>query len=455
MKNKETIKKCLSYSLNYSIFMLSFISLILNIVLIIIYLNKYDLENLYVDVIQNTWYDSPIVDISLKKENENYHRIKLLSLKNKDTFCDCSHVKNKSEQVFKGSCSKNGLILGCNQYNSSKTAHKFFNETLFISTYNGNYWTFYDRIRKNKYGELACKEDNHYILCGYLDIFKNPLCVLEGETCPLNNIDFSYNSNNELINIKYKVNGNPGYHIVNKIFASEIEDADFFDINQILTFKNITHYKKREEEKLFKLNYFVNKNSSKIDFYRANKFTNEPFPNWFNERNIYYYNIIYPGNKYENQITKLDIFLFNKLSIVIRIVIFIPLVFFITLSMFKFLNKEIVNYKCYSKTSNLIFLVIFLFAIILNILSFIAAHTICINLNEYIKEQQNKIENGNGLYPYYLDLANTILQFLVIIFEILFLYINSDKKEEMKEKDEGNILLENTIVNNKDSDLEE
>ena len=54
-----------------------------------------------------------------------------------------------------------------------------------------------------------------------------------------------------------------------------------------------------------------------------------------------------------------------------------------------------------------------------------------------------------------MDLANTILQFLVIIFEILFLYINSDKKEEMKEKDEGNILLENTIVNNKDSDLEE
>ena len=50
---------------------------------------------LYRDAIINTWYDNPIIDISLQNENQNYHRIKLLSLENKDTFCDCSHAKKK------------------------------------------------------------------------------------------------------------------------------------------------------------------------------------------------------------------------------------------------------------------------------------------------------------------------------------------------------------------------
>ena len=126
MNNKEEKNICSSKSLK-AIIAFTIISLILNIILFIIYLIKYDLEDLYYDVIKNAWNDSPIVDISLKKENKNYHEIKLLSLENKDTFCDCSHVKNKSESVFKGSCSINGLILGCNQYNSSKIAHKFFN----------------------------------------------------------------------------------------------------------------------------------------------------------------------------------------------------------------------------------------------------------------------------------------------------------------------------------------
>jgi hypothetical protein len=226
MDNKEKKNTCLSKSLKKPIIPINIISLILSIGLFIIYLKYYNLEDLYCDVIENSWNDSPIVDISLKKENKNYHEIKLLSLENKDTFCDCSHVKNKSESVFKGSCSINGLILGCNQYNSSKIAHKFFNSTLYISTYNGNYWTFYDRIRKNKYGELACKEDNHYTLCGYLDVFKNPLCVLDGETCPLNSIEFSY-SKDEVIDIKYKINGNPGHHIVNRIIASEMKMQTF------------------------------------------------------------------------------------------------------------------------------------------------------------------------------------------------------------------------------------
>ena len=81
-------------------------------------------------------------------------------------------MQKKSEEVFKGTCRPEGLNLGCNQYNTSKIAHKFFNSILFISTYNGNYWIFYDRIKKNKNGKLVHKEDKQYILCEiYLKIF--------------------------------------------------------------------------------------------------------------------------------------------------------------------------------------------------------------------------------------------------------------------------------------------
>ena len=41
-------------------------------------------------------------------------------------------------------------------------------------------------------------------------------------------------------------------------------------------------------------------------------------PDWFDERNIYYYNIIYPGNKYENKITTLYI-TFYKMKAIFKI----------------------------------------------------------------------------------------------------------------------------------------
>lgn len=83
------------------------------------------------------------------------------------------------------------------------------------------------------------------------------------------------------------------HHFINKIIASELKDANIFDINKILTYKDIKHYKINEDENIFKLNLFIEDYSSKKDFYRSNKFTNEPLPDWFNGRNVYYYNIIY------------------------------------------------------------------------------------------------------------------------------------------------------------------
>lgn len=106
-------------------------------------------------------------------------------------------------------------------------------------------------------------------------------------------LEYSLNSNNELITIENKTYSRPRHHFINKIIASELKDANIFDINKILTYKDIKHYKINEDENIFKLNLFIEDYSSKKDFYRSNKFTNEPLPDWFNGRNVYYYNIIY------------------------------------------------------------------------------------------------------------------------------------------------------------------
>lgn len=89
---------------------------------------------------------------------------------------------------------------------------------------------------------------------------------------------YYFNSNNELINISNKNYSRPKYHFINKVIASEKENKTIFDINQILTYKDIRHPKINEDEKIFKLNLFIETYSSKKDFYRANKYTNEPLP---------------------------------------------------------------------------------------------------------------------------------------------------------------------------------
>ncbi len=413
------------------------ITFLLSFILVLIYSIGYNLEKLYRDACKITMYENPILDISLTKENESFHEIKLLSLENKDTFCDCSYVEEKSNETFARTCSDDSLLFGCNQYNSSKFASKILNSTLFISNYKGNYWTFFDRIRKNKYGELRCKEDEPLKLCGYLDSFENPLCVKDGETCPLSYFVYYLNSNNELINISNKTYSRPQSHFINKVIASEKENATIFDINQILTYKDIRHPKINEDEKIFKLNLFITTCSSKKDFYRANKFTNEPLPDWFNGRNVYYYNIIYPGSMFENQIRERHINLFNNRAILgIRITILLIKIWFFCLSI---LNLKIINKKPLLILSiiNLVFILGFFVLIVLNIISFEGAYKMTINLNEYLRRKEIDRNNGSGEAPFAFDIINTILEFICLLLYTLyslFYYLEKNKNEDITEK---------------------
>ena len=413
------------------------ITFLLSFILLLIYSIGYNLEKLYRDACNNTWYDNPILDISLTKEDESYHEIKLLSLENKDTFCDCSYVRDKYNETFARTCFDESLRFGCNQYNSSKFASKLLNTTLFISDYKGNYWTFYDRIRKNKYGELRCKEDEPLKLCGYLDSFENPLCVKDGQTCPLSYLEYSLNSNNELISISNKIYSRPEHHFINKVIASEKKDATIFDINRILTYKDIRHYKINEDEKIFKLQLFMENYSSKMDFYRSNKFTNEPLPDWFNGRNVYYYNIIYPGSKLENPIRGRHIILFNNRAILgIRIAILLIKIWFFCLSI---LNLKIINKKrlFILFIINFVFILGFFVLIILNIISFEGAYNMTINLNEYLRRKKIDRNNDDGEAPFVFDIINTILEFICLFLYTLysvFYYLENTKNEIITEK---------------------
>jgi hypothetical protein len=413
------------------------ITFLLSLILVLIYSIGYNLEKLYRDACKNTWYDNPILDLSLIKENESFHEIKLLSFENKDTFCDCSYVEEKSNETFARTCSDKSLLLGCNQYNSSKIASKLLNSTLYISNYEGNYWTFFDRIRKNKYGEIRCKEDEPYKECGYLDSFENPLCVKDGQTCPLSYFVYSLNSNNELIGISNKTYSRPKNIFINKVIASEKEDATIFDINQILTYKDIRHYKINEDEKIFKLELLMTKYSSKKNFYRSNQFTNEPLPDWFNGRNVYYYHIIYPGSMLENQIRKRHIILFNNRAILgIRITILLIKIWFFCLSV---LNLKIINKKPLLILSilNFVFILSFFVLMVLNIISFQGAHNMAINLNEYLRRKKIDRDNGNGDAPLVFDIINTILEFICLLLYTLysvFYYLHNNKNESITEK---------------------
>ena len=307
----------------------SFISLIM----IFIHIFSFHLEELYVEAITKLWDDNyPIVNISLNKENDNYEKIEMLKIEN--TFCDCTHVENYKDS-FSGDkkiCTSSKLNEGCLQYDSSKKASVFHNKTLFVSYYKTNYQTLYDRIYRDKLNRIKCKDlkEVNYYQCGYLDIFRNPLCVIEGETCPFTSMMPLYDKNDNLLNIT-KIIRKTNVFIINKIYASEIKGATLFDVNKILTKKDIESSKRRKEEKYFWLNSF-SKEINKSSFYLENNLTNYPFPKWFKDKKYYFYYLVYPGNLLDYPTRKRHINFFKKsIRLTLRILILLFKIFLLFL----------------------------------------------------------------------------------------------------------------------------
>ena len=140
----------------------------------------------YIEAIKRTQNNYPIKDISLTRKS-GYKEIILLDMKDIDIFCECSHI-DEFKQQYKGQCSDYQLEVGCNEYNPINKASKLHGKKLYVSYYEADYLAFINRLRNDK-GDLnnrLCKDG--YKRCGYLDRFKNILCVKEDEDCPINNI---------------------------------------------------------------------------------------------------------------------------------------------------------------------------------------------------------------------------------------------------------------------------
>ena len=428
-------------------FLIIFISLFLSFIMILVHIDYFYLEELYVKAITKFWYDNyPIVNVSLNKENDNYEKIEMLKIEN--TFCDCSHVENYKNS-FSGDkkiCTSFKLNKGCLQYDSSKKASVFHNKTLFVSYYKTNYWTLYDRIYRDKLNRIKCKDlkEVNYYQCGYLDIFKNPLCVIEGETCPFTNIWPSFDKNGNLLDIT-KIIRETNDSIINKIYASEIKGATLFDVNKIFTQKDINNSESREEEKYFWL-YSFSKEINKSSFYLENNLTNYPFPKWFNDKKVYFYYLVYPGNLLDYPIRKRHINFFKKsVRLTLRILIFFfrIFLFFLILIEEECIGKKFINNKIIFIGGFIILTpIIYLILIILNIVSFEGRYRISRNLCEYLKIHYRK-SISTGLTIYVFDIIETIIELFIIIIYVIIIsqyYLQNNKKENSSNDIDLNLL---------------
>ena len=85
---------------------------------------SYEEIDIYIEAIEKTWGNYPILDISLTRKN-GYKEIILMDLKDINIICDCSHIEEFKLQ-YKGYCSDYKLEVGCNEYNPKNKASKIY-----------------------------------------------------------------------------------------------------------------------------------------------------------------------------------------------------------------------------------------------------------------------------------------------------------------------------------------
>ena len=215
-----------------------FYSFVSKLFYLILSLDKiYDEEIVnYIKANEKTWKNYPILDISLTRKS-GYKEIILMDMKDIDIICDCSHIE-EFELQYKGYCSEYKLEVGCNEYNPKNKASKIYGTKLYVSYYEADYLTLFKRLRNDK-GELnskLCKDG--YKRCGYLDLFKNTLCVKEEENCPINNISFNLFENGTIKEI-ITDNTKKDDYIINQLIASEKYYPTIFDINKFSPLYNV------------------------------------------------------------------------------------------------------------------------------------------------------------------------------------------------------------------------
>ena len=157
---------------------------------------------IYYLFISKNFYFPPfsfIQDISFEKnfQNNQFNFGKWYS----ENICDCKGVKEYNHSIFTVKCLIYQSKAGCKNFKTitEKKIENIYGKQIYTSIKTYDYLDLLNRI-KNINNELICKKG--YKKCGYMDKYKNILCLKNNENCPLldiivNNksyINESYNS---------------------------------------------------------------------------------------------------------------------------------------------------------------------------------------------------------------------------------------------------------------------
>jgi len=370
---------------------------------------SYEEIDIYIEAIEKTWGNYPILDISLTRKN-GYKEIILMDLKDINIICDCSHIEEFKLQ-YKGYCSDYKLEVGCNEYNPNNRASKIYGTKLYVSYYEADYLTLFKRLRNDK-GELnskLCKDG--YKRCGYLDMLNNTLCVKEEEICPINNITFNLFANGTIKEI-ITDNTKKDSYIINQLIASEEYSPNIFDINKFSPLYN----DKYDHIKGF---YKLSEIEIPSDFFEENELMKGKAPYYFRNKYIYLFHLLYPGMDVQYPIKFISLMKqpFRSIIAIIHFIFKIGLLFILLrIYIIQKLNKlEIII--------NIITIIFYLVFMLLNIFRFIAKYyllgnSISMNISLYIETPTTVLLS--------LIFLNIIPDCILVIYYSILIYKNKD-----------------------------
>ena len=332
----------------------------------------YEKIDIYIEAIEKTWGNYPILDISLTRKN-GYKEIILMDLKDINIICDCSHIEEFNLQ-YKGYCSDYKLEVGCNEYNPNNRASKIYGTKLYVSYYEADYLTLFKRLRNDK-GELnskLCKDG--YKRCGYLDMLNNTLCVKEEEICPINNITFNLFANGTIKEI-ITDNTKKDSYIINQLIVSEKNNPNIFDINKFSPLYSDEYDNKKNYYKLS--NIRIPKAIKKSDFFKENELMKGKSPYYFENEYMKLFHVLYPGMNVKYPIIFISLLkqpfrsIFQITHLIFEIGILILIFLLILFS--KKMSKLVI-------IINIIIIIILLVLMLLNIFIFLAKYYLYENL---------------------------------------------------------------------------
>lgn len=416
-------------------------NLVISIIILLICIFDYKDEDLLINAIEKTWKNYPIFNLSLIPL-EGYEEITFMKFEEINNFCDCTHV-NKFNKIFNRNCDEYEFFSGCSEYSANEKALKIYNSSIYAKYYEANYMTLFKRIKKHTSGSV-CKEE--FERCGYLDLNKNTFSIQRGELCPINfNIKFNYGEDGKISGINY-IRGDTESYILNRLFASEVENATIFDINKFyISNDEKNNQKKYEGYKFYPLGKLLDyKKIYKNEFYLENSLIKGSIPEYFNSSNIYLVHLIYPANSEEVNLGELALYILKKPNRYIfkAFILFVKIFFFII---------EVFLLFIFSFCNNCIFcIIIYIFFKI--IISILLLGLSIINII-YIKQKYNlhkllyynNITSGSGIATFVFQIFVEIIPELIMT-QCVFSTIGLMIKEIKSQKEKKN---ENNLKNNK------